>query len=59
MKEARRRGESLIEEVVMEKYKNIRSNTIILAKLMLVVIFYAGTIALLLSEVATAAMGGA
>ena len=59
MKEARRRGESLVEEVVMEKYKNIKSNTITMVKLLLIVIFYAGTVALLLSEVATATMGGA
>ena len=43
----------------MEKYKNIKSNTITLVKLMLIVIFYAGTVVLLLSEVATATMGGA
>ncbi len=43
----------------MEKLKNIKSNTIILGKIMLIVIFYTGTVALLLSEVASAAMGGA
>ena len=43
----------------MEKLKNIKSNTIILGKVMLIVIFYTGTVALLLSEVASAAVGGA
>ena len=43
----------------MDNYKNIRSNTITLVKLMLIVIFYVGTVALLLSEVATATMGRA
>ncbi len=43
----------------MEKLKNIKSNTIALGKVMLIVIFYTGTVALLLSEVASAAMGGA
>ena len=43
----------------MERLKNIKSNTIILGKVMLIVIFYTGTVALLLSEVASAAMGGA
>ena len=43
----------------MERLKNIKSNTIILGKVTLIVIFYTGTVALLLSEVASAAMGGA
>lgn len=43
----------------MGKLKNIKSNTIILGKAMLIVIFYTGTVALLLSEVASTAMGGA
>lgn len=59
MKVARRRGKSLVEEDIMEKLKNIKANTIILGKAMLIVIFYTGTIALLLSEVARAAMGSA
>lgn len=42
----------------MEKLKNIKANTIILGKAMLIVIFYTGTVALLLSEVASTAVGG-
>lgn len=43
----------------MEKLKNVKSNAIVLGKVMLIVIFYTGTVALLLSEVASAAAGGA
>ena len=43
----------------MEKLKSLKSNAISLGKVALIVIFYTGTVALLLSEVATAAMGGA
>ncbi|MEE8147667.1 MAG: hypothetical protein V3T24_08690 [Longimicrobiales bacterium] len=43
----------------MEKLKNMRSNAIITGKVTLIVVFYTGTVALLLSEVARAATGGA